>query len=1314
MQMKLIPYLFLFHIAFVNGQDYYFDHYQVEDGLSHNTVTSSVQDGKGFLWFGTKNGLNRFDGYTFRLFQREEGHTKTLQSNYILSLQEHAGKLWVGTDNGLYIYNDQDESFSLIETTKESQIWDIEGDNNGNLWFRGNGSLGRYHIKEQTCYWYPSNEFFNASDVINTSEGVWASSHTHMYKYNSSTDSFEPYELSPEPIKDKPFAINETFFLDERTILIGTPNHGVLMFDLITKETKEADFLGSERQHVRDFALRGNELWVASESGIHIYNRNTQQYSNPKKNYDDPYALSDNAVYTLTVDNEGGVWAGTYFGGINYQPKQYTPFKKYFPKSSENSLNGNAIREICEDDNGNIWIGTEDGGLNKYDPNSQVFSNFTSKEKDSEGILAHYNIHALYPYDGKLYIGMFENGIDVLDIDTNKKIAHYGRESGLTSDFVYAIYEDKNEELYFITTSGMKIFDKQSNSFKPYENLPDHQGYTCFLEDNEGKQWAGTYFGGLFSYNPKSQENNTYSFDIDNPKSVSNNHINYLFQDSKNNIWVCTEDGLNLYNPENDSFKRYGMQDGFPANVFYAILEDDFGILWITTSKGLVAFNSVTKDIKVYTKADGLQSDNFNYMSAHKREDGTLFFGSVNGMISFNPEKFIKNTYKAPIYITGIQINNEDVYVDQENSPLIESVTSLEKITLKPSQSSFSLEFAALSFTAPENTEYWYKMEGLDTEWVYLQKNHKAYFTELAPGTYNFKVRSMNSSGVWGKETAGLQIKVLPPFYKSHWAYLSYTGLLLLLIFFGFRTYHQRIKLKNTRKIRLLNNRKEKEIYEAKIEFFTNISHEIRTPLTLIKSPLEKVLRTSGHLPGVKDNLNIVKRNANRLLDLVNQLLDFRKTEIERVDLTFLRTNVTKLLQNTATRFSEAIRDKEIDFRLNIEKDDVYASVDPEALKKILSNLFGNAIKYAESKIVVLLKEENAHFKMVIQNDGNLIPSHLREKIFEPFYRLSGLENETGTGIGLALARSLTEMHNGTLHIDPTDREMNSFILSLPLKQEKEFILKPNREEDKLEEGLNDQPVAQSNENTILVVEDSIELIDFIARELREDYYVLKATDAEKALKILQEEKVQLIISDVMMPGINGFDLCKKIKTNLETSHIPVILLTSKSAMSSKMEGLESGAEAYIEKPFSVKHLKVHIANLIENRRHVMDHYASSPLAHIRSIANTKTDDNFIKKLDNVIIEHMADADLNVETLAEIMHMSRSTLYRKIKDISNLSPNELINIARLKKSAELLKTGNYRVFEVAEIVGYNSPTSFGRNFQKQFEMSPTEYMNSKD
>jgi len=1298
----------------LRGQEFYFKQYKVENGLSHNTVLSSLQDERGFLWFGTKDGLNRFDGSKFKVFQYDVDNTKSLGSNFVESLHEYNGKIWIGTDSGIFCYNERYENFEAVEASRGLPILDIEHDNEGNLWFVSGSSLTKYEVATQKSTRYDAEKYFAVEDITSTDDGsIWAVNDKFLYRYDSTTNTFDSYDIEIETYNSLPFKISKIFPLDDATLLIGTQNHGAFTFNIADQSTIKLLPVSEDPLYIRDFATKNNdELWMATESGLYIYNYKNETFKNLKKSYNNPYALSDNALYCLTLDKENGIWVGSYFGGINYYPKQFTKFDKYFPRPGENSISGNAVREICKDQYGNLWMGTEDAGLNKFDPRTGLFTNYAPSESDQT--LSYYNIHGLFPKENKLWIGTFQHGLDIMDITTGKVVKHYERGDGhgLSSNFIFSFYEDDFGNLLVVTDSGIQSYDYESDKFTTIDAFSEETHFTAVMKDDKGVLWSGTYWDGLITFNPNTKEKTIYRHDKNDKNSISGNNVNGIFQDSKNRIWITSEYGLNLYREETNDFKTYTVEAGFPSNVFYSIIEDG-DWLWVSTSKGMVEFNPDTDEKRIYTRANGLLSEQFNYNSAYKDDNGTIYFGSVAGLVSFNPSSFKENSEQSPIYLTSLQINNIEVKVSDNDSPLLESVTWTDKIELNPNQSSFSIEFAALGYSAPETTEYWYKLEGLANDWINLKSKQSVSFTQLPAGNYTFIVKSLNNHGVWSGQSSPLQIEVLPIFWKSNFAYSLYTILFALLIFLGFRLYHQRVKAKNTHRIRLLNNRKEKEIYQAKIEFFTNISHEIRTPLTLIKSPLEKVLRKVNDLPGVTENLSIIEKNTNRLLDLVNQLLDFRKTETERVDLTFVETNVSELLEKILQRFADAIEEQEIEFSLQPGDINVYAFVDAEALRKILSNLFGNAIKYAERHVSVQLKTDTQKLVLNISNDGDLIPSHLKEKIFEPFYRVSGSENQTGTGIGLALARSLTQMHQGTLTLDTSDGTMNNFVLTLPIHQEKEFKLRPKaKEQFQTESRIAKKEALVNGKTVILLVEDSEELLDFVAKELQEEYFVLKATRGEDALKLLEDENIQLIISDVMMPGIDGFTLCKKIKTNLETSHIPVILLTSKSAMSAKMEGLESGADAYIEKPFSMNHLKVHMANLIENRKHVMTHYASSPLAHIRSIANTKTDETFIQKLDEVIYNHMSDHDLNVETLAETMHMSRSTLYRKIKDISNLSPNELINITRLKKSAELLRTGKYRIFEVAEIVGYNSATSFGRNFQKQFQMTPSEYMNS--
>tara|TARA_R110002073_G_scaffold297705_1_gene463983 strand:+ start:17572 stop:21492 length:3921 start_codon:yes stop_codon:yes gene_type:complete len=1301
----------VFQINLVQAQELYFRHYKVENGLSHNTVLCSLQDSRGFLWFGTKDGLNRFDGYRFKQYRKEINSAKSLGSNFIECIYEYNKILFVGTDSGLYIYDEISDNFELIKTSSDTPILDIESDNEGNIWFIAGSTLYKYNIKTKKSEIY-SESLLRVEEITKTPDGhIWVAFQNVLFKYIKETNSFEKNEIKVKTKNNQPIIISKISAFNNDEILIGTQNNGAIIYNNKNNKIKNIRLTRETPLYVRDFAKKAdNQLWVATESGLFIYNMIDSTNVNFKKSYNSPYSLSDNAIYSLTVDKEEGVWISTYFGGINYYPKQYTPFKKYFPKTGENSISGNAVREIRSDSNNNLWIGTEDAGLNKLNLKTNIFTNYIPSNSNKS--ISHYNIHGLLIKNDKLWIGTFEHGLDIMDIKTGEIINRYSTSSNgnISSNFVFAFYENKKKETFAITSSGIQLYDSNKNNFYTIKAFPEGYFYTSLLEDNNGTLWAGTYWDGLFSFNLKTKTNKVYKCDNENPNSISSNAINGIFQDSNNNIWITTENGLNEYDIEKNEFKNYTTKDGLPSNVTYSILEDEKHFLWISTSKGLVEFNPVTKNIKVYTKANGLLSDQFNYHSAYKDKDGRMYFGSVDGMISFNPKDFVTNKYKPPIYITDVVINNNEFKTDKTKS-----ISSLDGIILEPTDLSIKIDFAALSFNAPEMTHYWYKLEGLNDDWVYLNKDHSVSFTGLAPGSYNFKIKSQNNNGIWSEESSELKINVLPPFWKSNFAYIIYILIIFFMIYFLLKVYHSKVKAKNNQIISELNRQKEKELYEAKIDFFTNISHEIRTPLTLIKNPLEKILKKSDYDKDLMNNLSIMDKNTSRLLDLINQLLDFRKAELEGASLTFVECNISELIKNIHTRFSPTIQNKNFDFKLDLEVDDLYAYVDLEALKKILSNLFSNAIKYADKKIIVSLHKSEDVFEVRFKNDGDIIPHHLKEKIFQPFFTAAEINghNNSSTGIGLSLAYSLVELHKGSLWLDFKDSQMNTFILELPIHQEYELKLFESISLDK-DKKLDDfqSESMPYDKPKILLIEDNTDLLEFLANDLMTDYNVIKSINASLAIEILNNENVQLIVSDVMMPGMDGFEFCEKIKTNIETSHIPIILLTAKSSLTARIEGLESGADAYIDKPFSMDHLKAQISNLMQNRENIIEHYSSSPLAHVKSIAHTRTDELFINKLDKAIYDNMSDGNLNVEKLAELMNMSKSTLYRKIKNISNLSPNDLINITRLKRTAEYLKTGDYKIYEIADMVGYNSQITLLRNFQKQFNMTPSEYLNS--
>jgi ligand-binding sensor domain-containing protein/signal transduction histidine kinase/DNA-binding response OmpR family regulator len=1301
------------------AQSHYFRNYQVESGLSHNSVLSSLQDQQGFLWFGTKDGLNRFDGFSFKVFRANAQDTSSLGSNFIQSLHESGNTLWVGTDKGLYRYDVRTEKFSLLPITTNSYIRDIAEDRQGNLWFISGFTLYRYRERQQQLRAYETNKYFLATALCTTPAGeLWVSgTEGRLYHYSATHDNFSPYDLFAH---SKPAAstwIETLYSTSGGQLLVGTQSQGFKRFD--PEKGSYQDVLScdadSSALFVRDFVQHTEtDVWVATEAGIYLYNLEQGSLLNLRKSYNNPYSLSDNAVYTLLQDREGGIWAGTYFGGLNYYPKQYTPFEKFFPMMGQNSISGNAVREICQDQWGTIWIGTEDAGLNKFDPKTGLFTNF--KPTNLKLGLAHYNIHGLLAVGNELWIGTFHQGLDVMDIPSGKIIRHYGagpQAGALKSDFVYSILRSRAGQILVCTSAGICAYNSEKDQFDPVAAFPDYY-YTSLFEDSRGVLWAGTYRDGLYYYDPSTNEKGFYKHEAQNGASLSSNAINGIFEDSRQQIWVTTEDGLNLFDSSRKTFRRFGTPEGLPSTVTYRVLEDAHANLWISTSKGLVWYKPASDEVTVFTKAHGLLSDQLNYGSSFRDADGTLYFGSVKGLMRFDPSRFLKNEYIPPIYITGFQVHNQELAVGTEASPLQNSITFTDKIVLPHHQSSFSLDFAALSYTAPGMAEYAYKMEGLDRDWTYLKTNRKVYFTELPPGDYTFLVKASNSSGLWNEQAARLDIEILPPLWATSWALTGYGLLGLSLLVLGVRYYHRVSQRKSLRKIRLLESEKEKEIYQAKIEFFTHVAHEIRTPLTLIRGPLEKVIRLAPEQAELKDSLHIMHKNTKRLLDLTNQLLDFRKTESKGFSLTFVKVNISELVEETFYRFKPAAEQKALGFKLQLPPAPLYAFVDKEAFTKILSNLLNNALKYAESRVqlqLLPLAPGDLEFSLQIRNDGQLIPQDMRQKIFEPFFRLKHAEHEPGTGIGLSLSRSLAELHKGSLQLMPNPRELNVFMLTLPLHQEHEFDFY----EDAPGEPLPAQPQAEEEETahdsrpSLLLIENNREMLDFIAGELSADYHLFKASQAGQALSILEKESIQLIVSDVMMDGMDGFALCKHIKATIDYSHIPIILLTAKNSLQAKIEGLESGADAYIEKPFSPEHLKVQIANLLTNRHKIREFFSSSPLVHLRSMAASKADESFLEKLNEAIYKNIADAELNVDHLAEIMNMSRPTLYRKIKAISNLTPNELINVARLKKAAELLQGGTYKMYEIAHIVGYNSQTSFGRNFLKQFGMTPSEY-----
>lgn len=1291
---------------------YYFRTLDTMSGLSHSTVNVMLQDCNGFMWMGTKDGLNRYDGLSFRVFHKEDSG---LGNNFVTALHEDKdGDIWVGTDAGVYIYHPGREDFSSFDKIPSGMdgrikrsVTCIASDGRGNVWIASDGEgLFCYDKKAgslKTCIAYAEKALPNITHFWFGEDCVWMGCYEdnlYLFDEKSGIKGFKDNE-GRESFKGK---IINASVKGLHNCLYVAASDGLWEINLTTRKVRSL-----LKEYVRSVCLRTDtELWAGTEQGLYIYDlkKDTCVHLTTSVS-DDRYALSDNAIYSVFKDKEGGMWIGSYFGGVNYYPYPYTYFEKYYPHDGLLYM-GRRVREFCADNDGMVWIGTEDKGLFCFNPSDGSLKPFVHPD-------LYHNIHGLCLDGNSLWVGTFAGGLNRIDLRT-RRLKHYRKGDApntLNADNVFSVFRSSTDEVWIGTTSGLLRYNRTTDDFTRIRQMENVFVYDI-QEDSSGRLWMATYSDGVFCYDIPHGEWRKYSRQADDSTSLPYNKVISIFEDSRKRLWFMTQGaGFCRYVFETDSFVRYDMSDGFPSNIVYKMLEDDNGLLWLATNNGLVSFQPETEIKHLYTTANGLLDNQFNYQSGYKDEKGKLYLGSINGFVSFDPSTFIRNKQISPIVLTDFFLYNKRILIGGKDSPLQQSVTLSDAITLDADQNSFSLRAVVLSYQAPLSNRVLYKLDGFDKEWFLLDNaDSRISYSNLPYGSYTLRVRGANSDGIWNPSEKTLQIKVRPPLYLSGAAYAFYfilsAGMALALV----RYFRRRSLRRHQMAMEKLEYEKERELYAAKIDFFTNVAHEIRTPLTLIKSPLENVL-SSGHVDdAVKDDLEIMDMNTNRLLDLVNQLLDFRKTETKGFQLNFADYNISDILGKTYIRFTPLAKDKGLEFTVETV-DSLHAAVDKEGFTKIVSNLLTNAVKYAGSYIHVELKpdEDGKSFSLRITNDGKVIPPAMREEIFKPFiqYRESGSFKTPGTGIGLALARSLAELHGGTLKMDDAS-ECNRFILTLPVYQEKALRLTRKEPEEtavETDEVRGGSPAGFRY--TVLIVEDNAELRRFLQKQLSDSYRILCASNGVEALDVLRDAVINLIVSDVMMPEMDGLELCDKVKSDLDYSHIPVILLTARTTLQAKMDGLNAGADAYVEKPFSMDYLKVCISSLLKNREQLQAAFMHAPFVPTNSVAISKADEDFLKKLNGVVQANIQNPDFSMIDLAEQLCMSRSSLNRKIKGVLDVTPNDYIRIERLKKAAQLLQEGTCKINEVCYMVGFNTPSYFAKCFQKQFGVLPKDF-----
>lgn len=1289
--------------------DLYFRHYTNKQGLSHNTVYCALQDRNGFLWFGTDDGLNRFDGHQFRIYRHNSYDRSSLSNDRIVSLFEDSnGKLWVNTFSYTCYYDNRTDSFHPLTFSNNDDtpehFQQIKEDKKGNLWFITHNRIARYRQSAgESPRFYPEAEQIHPVAITTDEEGEPLLAGLHdLYSYKPENDKFVQIPLLTEQEKANSTTLSSLHLVPDWGILAGTDREGLKFYDRHngTVETVIPDI------QVRDITQTDkNTYWIATESGIYILNMANRNIIHLQKSLTNEYTISDNAVYSVTKDQEGGIWATTFFGGINYLPRQYAPFHYFIGGKTHPQLLGNAVREICPDRYGNIWLGTEDNGINRYDPVTREITNFSRSNPTHP--LSATNIHGLLADNNLLWIGTFNAGIDLMDIPDGKIIKRYTRantQSRLPSDFILCFCKLSDDEILIGTSAGIVLFSKKEGHFTPWA-AEIHSMTRQIYKSTNGDIWIATS-SGAYRYSKKGKMIAHYTANRQHSQTIGDNNITSIFEDSKGRIWIATVYGFSLYNPTTGSFNRITVENGLPSNIVHRILEDDDHLFWIATANGLVRFNPETYVMKTYSYTNGLPEAQFNYCSAYKAPDGTMYMGTIDGMIAFNPHDFKEDSYSPSLHITRIDVQDGRIGAPKYD---INQILKRGELKLPHNRSTFTLSYVALSYTSPDAIQYAYRLDGSDKDWIYMKQNKDVTFANLSPGNYVFRVKSTNSSGVWQDNETTLRITVTPPFWATGWALLIYFLIACLLIVLWYNYKKAKLEEKHRINREIFESKKEKELYDAKIQFFTFITHEIRTPLTLIKAPLEKILRSGDGTPATQENLRIIEKNTGRLLDLSNQLLDFRKTESRGFKLNYVTTDIVLWLETILHPFRPAFEQGNKEFTTKLPELPFEACLDREAFSKIVSNLVNNALKYSDSRISLELlppSGEERMFTLLVTNDGYLIPDSEAENIFSPFYRLKETENRLGSGIGLSLAHSLAEFHRGRLFYRQTTDGLNQFVLMLPEQQEDSYRIAAGNRKEKAETVT----LTKTDKPVILIVEDQNDMRHFIARELAEAYQVLEAGNGKTALDLIRKHTVNLIISDVMMPIMDGFELCNEVKNDVNASHIPFILLTAQHNLQSRLKGLNTGADAYMEKPFSIELLTAQVDNLLKSRELLNKTYLEKPLAPVASLAVSQVDDIFLRKLNGYLEENIGNEALSVEMLADKMNMSTSSLYRKVKGLSGLSPNDFVRIARLKKAILLMQSGESRISEIAFRVGFSSPAYFSTCFQKQYGKTPSEYL----
>lgn len=1288
--------------AFCADKTYSFKHINSASGLSASNVKSILRDSRGFMWFGTKNGLNLYDGNEIETLKCYDPEKKHGNDNIGALYEDKSGRIWIGTDRGIFIYTPKDSKIQYLDTKNKDGIYAnnyvlrIQGDDAGNVWAIGpTQGIFRYSSNGDTEFFKnPANDdgsrCFYTDFAVTPSGNIYAiTNYSDIYVYDATEKKFrmvfENKGEVPAPssltkmISD--LKGNLYFSTLDGNLFVYTPRRD--------KAPARVPFSHDGKVYLRDIALFDDDLWIGTHNGLYILNlvsgKETELHENPL----DPFSLSDNSLSTIYRDYEGNAWIGTMFGGVDFMSSSPFRFEIY---GRESGLSSMRVRGLAVTDNGNMWIGTENNGLFLLDPAARNVSRPVPSPAASSGVMHFVNISdndilAGYARTGVVKVAGMNGPISFLPIDDIPGSDNSG----------YCYLKDSTGAEWIGMGGALSRRRPGEKIFTRVDNTGTNWIFSLF-EDSDRNIWIGTMGNGLWKYTPSTGKFKNYTYDDGeiNPNGLRSNSITSIMQDSHGNVWFSTDrGGLSRYNKKSDDFTTFGVEEGLPDNVIYNVLEDSRGFLWFGTNKGLVKFNPESRAIKIFTMADGLPFNEFSYNSAAVDKKGNFYFGGNNGLISFNPLLDEVQQPSYPVYFTKVSLLD----IHEDKLPQNSWADLGQTVTLPSDYSGFSVTVASPEFGVTGRRSFYYRLLPVSHEWTALEGN-RITFANLASGNYTLQVRLGDSEE---SPVSELKIKILPPWWRSSWAICAYIiigclGIILLLMGLQLRN-----KKNISRREKEIAAEKEKELYRDKVDFFTTIAHEIRTPLSLIDIPLEAIEENGIDDPKTPEYLKVMRQNTRRLLHLSQELLDFGKLDSRRLTTKKEVFDVVALLRETIERFKPAIELHGKTLEVDIRKNKVMIFSDKEAVTKIISNLLNNALKYTDSLIRVTSDEADGIVSISVASNGPKITEKDRTMIFEPFYQSAeGEEKKNGVGIGLPLARSLAAVLGGNLVLENNASSDNVFTLTVPVgnaEHEDKSVADVEKSNYVFEEESN-QTKLRSSGYHVLVVEDNDSIRQLLRDQLQKEFIVETAPNGAIALEKLKESRTDLVITDIMMPVMDGMELCRRVKEDSDLSSIPIVFITAKNDLDSKVKGLKLGAEAYIDKPFSIKYLIQTVKSLLENRRRERESFSKKPFFNVDSIQTNKADEEFIKKCMEAINAHLQEEDFNVESLCDVLAMSRSNLLRKIKAIFNMSPSELIRVVKLKKAAELIQDGRYRIGEICEMIGISSPSYFSKLFFK--------------